>query len=156
MRVLNLLKINLKSLFFHFTVIGMAGTLNIFVWNRAGNGKLSLAVLLLSLILYFILGFFLKDKGSISRNIVTVALIPLISFLLYLGTLMPASEFEGSLFNSFNLLYFVTIQPFLHITGIPANFSFPLVFAIVPALMLWLGLQVKAVFKKRDNSSRSI
>ncbi|MRG86011.1 hypothetical protein [Salinibacillus xinjiangensis] len=48
-----------------------------------------------------------------------------------------------------NILYFVTIQPFSNITGIPANFDYPFIFSIVPALMLWLGLQLKPVVKER-------
>ncbi|WP_227940400.1 hypothetical protein [Alkalihalobacillus deserti] len=156
MRVFNLLTTNIKSLFFHFIVIGIAGILNLGVWGRTGNENLSLAVLILSLVLYLILGLFLKDKGSISKNIQTVVLIPILSLLLYMGTLLPASDFEGSMLNSFNFLYFATIQPFLNITGIPANFNYPFIFAIVPAFMLWLGLQVKTVFKERGNYSHRL
>jgi hypothetical protein len=89
----------------------------------------------------------LEYRGSVKKNIQSVVLIPVFSLLLYLGTLLPASGFEGSMLNSFNFLYFVTIQPFLNITGIPANFDYPLLFATVPALMLWFGLQVKTAFK---------
>ncbi|MGP4109114.1 hypothetical protein, partial [Virgibacillus sp. L01] len=141
---------------FHFIVIGIAGILNLEVWSRIENKNLSLAVLIFSLVLYFSLGLFLTNKGSIGQNIQTVFLIPILSLLLYLGTLLPATGFEGSMLNSFNFLYFVTIQPFLNITGIPANFDYPLIFAIVPALMLWLGLQVKNVFMKRENSSHRL
>ncbi|SDZ84200.1 hypothetical protein SAMN05421743_101387 [Thalassobacillus cyri] len=149
MRIFNLLKSNLLSLFFHFIVIGIAGILNLEVWSRVENKNLSLAVLIFSLVLYFILGLFLEYRGSVKKNILTVVLIPVFSLLLYLGTLLPASSFEGSMLNSFNFLYFVTIQPFLNVTGIPANFDYPLLFAIVPALMLWFGLQVKTIFKER-------
>ncbi|WP_100407683.1 hypothetical protein [Bacillus solitudinis] len=156
MRIFNLLKTNLQSLFFHFIVIGIAGILNLAVWSRVENENLSLAVFILSIVLYFILGLFLGNKGSIRYNTQTVVLIPVFSLLLYLGTLLPASGFEGSMLNSINFLYFVTIQPFLNITGIPANFDYPFIFAIVPALMLWLGLQVKTIFKERGNSSRRL
>lgn len=156
MRIFNLLETTLKSLFFHFIVIGIAGILNLGVWSRTGNKNLSLAVLILSLVLYLILGLFLKDKGSVIKNIQSVVLIPVLSLILYLGTLLPASPFEGSMLNSFSFLYFVTIQPFLNITGFPANFNYPIIFAVTPALMLCFGLQLKTVFKERGNSSHRL
>jgi len=151
-RTFNLWKTNLKSLFFHFIVIGIAGILNVEIWSRVEHNTLSLAVLILSLVLYFILGLFLQDKGSISKNIQTVVFIPVLSLLLYLGTSLPDYGVESSI-HVFPFLYFVTIQPFLNITGIPANYDYPLIFAFAPALMLYLGLQAKTVFKNRGNPS---
>jgi hypothetical protein len=123
--------------------------LNIIVWGSNQNQKFSLLVLLISLVGYYILGFFLKPKNSTLKSMQTVIAIPILSNFLYLGVLFPNSDFDGSFINGFEFLYFVSIQPFLYITGIPADFDHPFIFAIVPALMLWLGLQSKVLIRNK-------
>jgi uncharacterized membrane protein YfcA len=150
MSLSSLIKSNIKPLLFHFIVVLIAGMLNIVVWRGSENQQSSFVVLLISLGIYFILGFLIEDEYSVAENIQKVVFIPILSLLLYLGVLIPNSKFEGSIINSFEFLYFLNIQPFLYFTGIPADFNHPFLFSIVPALMLSLGLHMKVVIKSLD------
>lgn len=140
-----LLKANVQPFFIHLLIVILTGVINIGVWGNGVQKEYSFIVLMISLCLYFLAGWFLINANPIYKNPVTVFVIPISSLLLYLGVLIPEADFF------FEFLYFVTIQPFLTFTGIPADFGHPFLFAFLPSLLLWSGslakILVQTIFK---------
>ncbi|QAA32145.1 hypothetical protein [Clostridium manihotivorum] len=137
-------------------IICVVAYLSYAITCRFADKKISMLNIALIFIMYLLSGSFMDSKGAVLDNLKSVAIIFGIGTVIWIIS-VAAIGFGSISSNSNWIIYGVYTAYFLPLINI-FNIKSPFVYfiaALLPTLLMWLGIELKGVISGKDKAKQS-
>lgn len=132
---------NIKPFLYHFCLVVVGTGIIGASWNSSRNDGVFVTFTLMLLLHYFV-GFILTNHHSWYKNLLSVLLVLMFNFMLF----MYSQFYNNELQSLMDIVFIVYKFPFLYILGWEGP-NYPLLVTFLPSVLLWLGLESKLIIK---------